>query len=732
MRRSASISIAIAVVGALLCAWFATSPPASPSFEQVRARWRPSDAQLLDRHGNPLYERRIDSHGRRLAWTPLGEVSPALERAVIASEDRRFFEHHGVDLRALAGAAAHGLVSGHARGASTITMQVAGLIDPAFGRAGRHRRSISQKLAQMRAAIALERDWSKAQILEAYLNLVTWRGELEGVSAATRVMFGKAPHGVDGAEALVMASLLRAPNAHRESVGSRAYALRAALSPDAPSDDDLRAAVGQVFSHSTREFARVTLAPHVAERILTEGSLSARCTLDADLQRFASDTLRRHVAEVRDRGVDDGAVLVVDNASGEVWAYVGNAGDISAAPWVDGVRASRQPGSALKPFLYALAIDRRILTAASLLEDSPLELPEERGLYRPSDYDHQFRGLVTMRTALASSLNLPAVRTAGLVGVDSFAQHLDELGIDSVIEPGDFYGASLALGSADVTLWELAGAYRTLADGGLSSPLRLTTGGPQSAPRRIYSPAAAFVISDVLADRASRSATFGLENSLATRYWSAVKTGTSKDMRDNWCAGYTNRFTVVVWVGNVTGAPMRDVTGITGAAPVWLDVMNYLHDRFGSGGIVRPAGVVSRPVEFANAAEAPRSEWFLDGTEPATRRAQLDRIAPRIESPADGSIVALDPDIPPSQQRVGFAAGRGAENAHWLLDGRDVCEAVRACLWEPRAGPHTLALIASEGRVLDQVSFKVRGIASLAEPSSEDVAASADDSGSIR
>src|SRR5208282_3908957 len=264
-------------------------------------------------------------------------------------------------------------------------------------------------------------------------------------------------------------------------------------------------------------------------------------------------------------------------------------------------------------------LDRRLLTAASLIEDTPLEVSEQRGVYRPLDYDRRFRGLVSARTALASSLNVPAVRTVDLVGVDAFAENLRALGIDGVAEAGEYYGAALALGSADVTLWDLVGAYRTLANGGIATPLSLAVGNAlPSAPRRIYSREAAFIVSDILADRAGRSETFGLENSLATRYWSAVKTGTSKDMRDNWCIGYTDKFTVGVWVGNSSGAPMRDVTGITGAAPTWLSVMNYLHDRFGSGQIAPPPHVTVSAVSFPGAVEPPRHEWFVADTEPAS------------------------------------------------------------------------------------------------------------------
>ncbi len=705
--------IAAFTIVALAAASIALQPPGLPSFDEVRAQWRPSDAQLLDRHGDPLHERRIDSHGRRLAWTPLDEVSPAVVRAVIASEDRRFFEHHGIDARALAAATFDALRGHHARGASTITMQLAGMLDPSLGCAG-SRRTLGQKLAQINAALALERQWSKNEILETYLNLVTWRGELEGVNAATRVMFARAPHGVTAGEALVMAALLRAPNARRDAVARRANSLAKALGADVPSSSDIAAAIDAVYVSPRPRFERVTLAPHVAERLLTGDAATVRCTLDADLQRFALETLKRHVFELRERGVDDGAVLVIDNATGEVWAYVGSAGDVSGAPWVDGVRATRQPGSALKPFLYALAVDRRILTAASLVEDTPLELPEERGLYRPADYDHRFRGLVSMRTALASSLNLPAVRTAELVGVDSFTEQLRELGFSSVVEAGDFYGAALALGSADVTLWDITAAYRTLANAGIATPLTLTRERRAAQSRRIYSTEAAFVISDILADRSSRSETFGLENSLATRYWSAVKTGTSQDMRDNWCVGYTDRFTVGVWVGNVTGAPMRDVTGVTGAAPVWLDVMNYLHDRFGSGAIEPPRGVVRHALDFPNAVEASRVDWFIAGTEPRSAEGQIDRGTPRIVSPAADSIIAIDPDIPRAEQRVSFEASHAGTGARWILDGRELCARAAQCMWEPRPGRHTLGLMSASGHLDQSVEFSVRGSQSAA------------------
>jgi penicillin-binding protein 1C len=705
LRRLAIFCLPIVAIAALM---LAMKVPPLPSFAEVRARWRPSEAQLLDRNGDPIHESRIDPHGRRFAWTSLDEISPALTQAIVTSEDHRFWSHHGVDVLALATSAARAIFGGRSRGASTITMQLASILDPSLGRSQSHK-SILRKFRQIFAALALERRWSKAEILEAYLNLVTYRGELQGIGAASRVMFGKLPQGVDSAEAVVMAALIRAPNARRESVAIRANGLSRALGKSGPAPAEIATALASAFSSPGNDYARVALAPHLAERLLNGANASARCTLDRELQRFVIDTLHRQVIDVRDRRVDDGAVIVVENSTGEVWAYVGAAGDLSNAPEFDAIRAPRQPGSTLKPFLYALALDQHLLTAASLIEDTPLELPEQRGIYRPLDYDREFRGLVSMRTALASSLNVPAVRTTDMVGVEVFADRLRRLGFSGLVEEGDYYGAALALGSADVSLWQLVNAYRTLANGGRYSQLRLTTDADTYMTTQVYSPEASFVISDVLSDRASRSTTFGLENSLATRYWSAVKTGTSKDMRDNWCVGYTDKFTVGVWVGNSSGAPMRDVTGITGAAPTWLNVMNYLHDRFGSGQIVRPPDVTVGEVSFPGAVEPPRQEWFLANTQPAGSPGGLDGSSPQILSPAPGTIIALDPDIPGRAQRVVFEASRSARDSLWILDGRTLGRVRGTRLWTPSPGAHTLSIACASGNVVQTIQFVVRG-----------------------
>ncbi len=303
----------------------------------------------------------------------------------------------------------------------------------------------------------------------------------------------------------------------------------------------------------------------------------------------------------------------------------------AGARYVDGIQARRQPGSALKPLLYGMALEQRLLTAASLLEDTPLDLSVLGGLYRPKNYDERFRGLVTVRTALAASLNIPAVRTLELVGVEAFVQQLRRLGFEGMSEAGEYYGPSLALGSVDVSLGELVNAYRALANGGVWSPLHLMASEPEAKPaRRVFSEQTAFLLSHILSDRDSRSVTFGLENPLATHFWSAVKTGTSKEMRDNWCIGYTRHYTVGVWVGNLFGEPMRNVSGVTGAAPIWLEVVSWLHHARPSPPISPPPGVLATRVTFPAEVEPGRTEWFLRGTEP---QASLQRLAegfPRI------------------------------------------------------------------------------------------------------
>jgi penicillin-binding protein 1C len=405
----------------------------------------------------------------------------------------------------------------------------------------------------------------------------------------------------------------------------------------------------------------------------------------------------------------DGAVVVVDNQSDDVLAYVGGVGGDSTAASVDGADALRQAGSTLKPFLYAQVIERGYLTPASILDDSPVQLDTASGLYVPQNYDRAFKGPVSVRTALAGSLNVPAVRTLVIAGTEAFRDRLWDLGYHGLTEDGQYYGFSLALGSAEVTLMEQAAAYRALARGGGWSPLRLKASDPRATPRAVMSPQSAWLVGDILSDASARAGTFGLDSALKLPFWAAVKTGTSKAMRDNWCVGYSDRYTVAVWIGNLEGDSMKAVSGTSGAAPVWRDVMMALHsDRPGKAPPM-PAGVEARSVNFNGTNERPRREYFLTGTAQSQQSvAPAAARRPRITSPVGGSVFALDPDIPLGRQALAIGVSGEVMGHRLRLDTRDVGAASTAPPILAGPGVHQLALVDADGRVVDRARFTVR------------------------
>lgn len=696
-------TLALAVAGLLLLV-LATTPNAPPRYDEVRAGGASSEARLLARDGRLLETRRTDPDTRRLGWVPLARISSALTQRIVQSEDRRFDRHHGVDWQAIGGALRDRVQGRSGRGASTITMQLAALLDPALGTAGN--RSWRQKIMQARAALALERQWTKPQILEAWLNLLPFRGDLVGIEAASRGLADRAPAGLDAAQAAVLTALARGPSAPADTVAARAC--RAA--PDLPCVIVRTTASAMLGPRSP--ILGPGLAPQLAARLLVPGTTgTVRTTIDLDIQRMATEALGRQLAALSPRNARDGAAIVVDNASGDILAWVGSAGPASTAAAVDGVTAPRQAGSTLKPQLYALAIERRLLTAASVLDDAPVDLDTASGLYIPQNYDRSFRGPVTVRSALGNSLNVPAVRALLLVGVDAFRDRLYDAGYTGISRDGDYYGFSLALGSAEVTLLEQAAAFRALAREGRWSPLRLQPGAA-SADVPVIAPGAAAIVRDILADPAARTATFGEDNGLAMPFPTAVKTGTSKAMRDNWCIGFSDRFTVAVWVGNFEGDPMVGVSGMTGAAPAFARIMLALHATAPGKGFALPPTVVRRHVAWQPAIEPPREELFLKGTElDVVRLAGAAELRPRLLSPADGAVIAIDPDIPAARQRVMIRAAAPTPGLMLAIDGRRVpaqlADGRLTLFWTPVPGVHVVTL--TDGRhVHDRLRLTVR------------------------
>jgi penicillin-binding protein 1C len=722
---------------ALACLVHAPLAQAVPSFGEVRQDFSSSETRVLSREGELLQRVRTDSTVRRGDWVALGDVSAALRTAMLLSEDKRFYEHSGVDWAAVTAAAWGNLWNQRTRGASTISMQLAGLLDGDWRRSNGGR-SVVQKVGQTVAAQVLDRRWQKTQILEAYLNLVPFRGELVGIDALSRTLFDKAPHGLDDREAAVAAALVRAPNARPSQVGQRACGVLREMRRDPKVDCEAIVFFTEIALKKRAFDASEGIAPHFSRIALREARhgadgktqpaamASLRTTLSAPLQRYAVDILGQHLQALRSSNVQDGAVLVLDNASGEVLAWVGSSGALSQAHAVDAVLAPRQPGSTLKPFLYGQAIAERKLTAASLIEDSPARIPTASGLYIPQNYDRSFKGWVSVRTALGASLNVPAVRTLVMVGVDDFFDQLVRLGMP-MRESGSYFGYSLALGSPDIPLVQLTNAYRALANGGRYSPVAYARGGkPQF--RQAMDAGAAYVVGDMLADGNARVRTFGLDSVLGTRSWAAVKTGTSKDMRDNWAVGWSDRYTV-------------GVSGTSGAAPVWASIMAFLHQGQPSRAPKPPPGLHEQWVDFGPAPagqsgagfalEARREEWFLAGTgqprfaldgqatgvdemvggrsfagRPTEARGADAPAAVRILAPANGTIVAVDPDIPPDRQRLQFVADSAA--ARWRIDGKDVARGARWA-WLPWPGRHQVELVNAQGEVLDSIRLEVRG-----------------------
>ena len=738
---------------ALACALvFAAALPAHaiPSFSQVKQEFASSESILLDRDGVELHRLRTNPNIRRGQWVALEDISPALQTAMVFSEDKRFYEHSGVDWKAVSAAAWGNLWNEKTRGASTLSMQLVGLVNEDLRR-GHQRRTLLQKFGQAVSAQKLDAKWKKSEILEAYLNLVPFRGEIVGIDALSRTLFGKAAHGLNAREAAIAAALVRAPNAKPPAVAQRACGVLAQLQnvPRTPLLCDSLSLFATGAMQRKAWSPSEGIAPHVAQRLLAgqaSGS-SVRSTLSAPLQRYATEQLRQTMHELTGRNVRDGAIVVLDNATGEVLAWVGASASTSSAPQVDYVLALRQPGSTLKPFLYAQAIAERRLTAASLLDDSAAAIPTQSGLYVPRNYDRNFRGWVSLRQAMAASLNVPAVRTIGMVGVNRFAEQLQRLGI-RLPHTGDHYGYSLALGSAEMSLLQLSNAYRALANGGRYSETRtLFQPGPQPAAaaanqspplsaskptfRQALDARASFIVSHILSDNNARIPTFGNNSVLHTRFWSAVKTGTSKDMRDNWAIGYSEHYTVGVWVGTAQGQAMWDVSGTTGAAPIWASVMRYLHRSTPSRPPQPPAGLVRTRVEFGNSASSPasaptlktgmpssnsaepaRMEWFIQGTEQTSfvrSQRQPNPATAHILNPVHGSLLALDPDIPPKRQRLMLQASAGASaNSRWLIDGKLVGKGTTV-RWMPWPGKHRITLQSANGQTLHEVQIEVRG-----------------------
>ena len=572
--------------------------------------------RLTDARGALLREVRPDGRGHPV---PLSAVDPAAIDALLATEDQRFWWHPGIDPIALVRAAWTDLRAGRiVSGGSTITMQVARRLRNA------DRRGWLDKFAEMHLALRLELRWSKPRILEAWLNRVSFGNRAHGIEAAARLYFGKGARDLTRAEAAYLVGLPQSPSRYNpfrfpERARERQRKVLRAMQAHGPLTPKERRHLA-ALPIELRTPDRAFRAPHFTQWLLSDpprvpGTASPptdphasgpalaelRTTIDPVLQRTVTGLVEARVNRLSSESVSNAAAVVLDNATGAVRAYVGSVGfwNERIQGQNDGVQMRRQPGSTLKPFTYARALASRRYTPASILADIELQGPDVGGAFSPTNYDDTYHGPVPLREALASSYNVPAVRLTREMGASTLLQTLHDAGFSSLQKPADHYGAGLTLGNGAVQLLELARAYAGLARGGSLPSLRrirwartaqgdtLRPALPRPEPMSLP-PAAISLVTDILSDPEARAPAFGRGGPLEFSFPVAAKTGTSKDYRDNWTVGYTPEHTVAVWVGNFDGAPMRQISGVTGAGPLFHSIMQHL----GPGGqFALPDGV---------------------------------------------------------------------------------------------------------------------------------------------
>ncbi len=595
------------------------------------AAGRLSSVAVVDRHGK-LLRLTLAADQRYRLWTPLADISPTLVEAVLMHEDAWFRWHPGVNPFSAARGAWSTYGSGEARiGGSTITMQLARLrwrLDT--------RRPVG-KLVQMARALQLEALYSKREILEAYLNAAPYGGNIEGVGAASEIYFRKSASELTLPEALTLAVLPQAParrgrlrednrggsylGAGLEAARARLYARwRARHAPDAARDALMQL---PLRLHSPRELP--FRAPHLVERVLAERALHAdpgprlQTTLDLRMQAIAEERVRSYLQRARQRGLDNAAVLVVDTRDMGVRALVGSANyfDAGIHGQVNASQAKRSPGSTLKPFIYALALDQGVLHPATVLRDVPTAF----GPYTPENFDGRFLGPVTAEDALVRSRNIPAVWVASQLTQPSFYEFLKRAGVSRMASERH-YGLALVLGGGEASMEELARLYAMLGNDGRLRSLRWRSDDPRELGAALISPEAAFITRDMLQHHPRPGAEFSGAGDGLPIAW---KTGTSWGFRDAWTAGLVGPYVIIVWLGNFDGTGNPALVGADAAAPLFFELVDGLR----AGGVALPEPPRQWPLnlkrvevcrasgDLPNAWCPERGEtWFIPGKSP--------------------------------------------------------------------------------------------------------------------
>ncbi|MFZ4619352.1 MAG: penicillin-binding protein 1C [Bacteroidota bacterium] len=596
--------------------------------------------KVFDRNGQLLREFLNDEQGRG-EWVPLGKIAQTLIDATVSVEDRRFYSHLGVDplaiIRAVGENAAY---DGSRFGASTITQQV-------IRNVYHHPRTFGNKITEAWYALRLERMMGKDEILEQYLNRAPYGNQLFGIQAASKYYFDKPASDLTVAESAFLAGLPNAPTLlnpyqhYERAIARQRLILRKLIGLKKITPEQSERALLQPIPIVLPE--KKFKAPHAVEMIYRQldrqqGITTVRTSIDAAVQSDVQWIVKGHLEQLKNRNVTNAAVVIMHNATGEIRTLLGSSNyfDDAIQGKINGALSLRQPGSSVKIFTYGVAMEAGF-TTASMIADIPTSIPNEGGDYVPENYDREYHGPVLLRTALACSYNIPAVRVLHSIGVDALYQRMKTAGLTSLTKAPKHYGYGLTLGNAEVTLIELTNAYRSVANGGMLLPAKLsqsaiTVNGTlaqldplpiESVPQtKVFDPEIAYLLSDILSDHSARRPAFGKNFNFS--FPCAVKTGTTKDYKDNWTLGFTTEYTVGVWVGNFDASPMRKVSGVSGAGQIFTDIMNILATKYGAEGkeFIRPSSL--KPVtvcarsgmlkgEFC---EKGRVEYFLPSSSP--------------------------------------------------------------------------------------------------------------------
>lgn len=524
----------------------------------------------------------------RARWVSLKDISPSLLKTIIFSEDKRFFSHPGIDFIAIGRAIINNLKKGRIiEGGSTITQQLIRISSKIS------ERTIKRKIIEMLEASKLELKENKRKILEYYLNLAPFGNNIYGIESASRFYFGKPAIDLSLAEAALLSGIPRGPSildpykSFKKVKKIQENLLKKMFEQGIINEKELKISLNEKISLRKRDF--LFLTPHFTEYLRkNDGDFKEIkeivTTIDFALQKKIEGIVKGHLERLKNKGVSNASVLVVDNETGDVLSYIGSKDyfDKKSLGANDGVFSKRPPGSTIKPFLYALSLMKGF-TLASIIPDIESHFETPQGEFSPENFNFSFRGPLRLRVSLSNSVNVAAVNLLSMIGVDNYLDFLYSAGFRSLKKSPEFYGVSLTLGDGEVSLYELVRAYSTLARGGILKDLRfikevrkinneIKMDGIDNGKRAIGRDIA-WLIGDVLSDEISRISAFGENTPLNFPFKVALKTGTSKNFRDNWAVGWTKQLTIGVWTGNFNAKPMKGVAGVNGAAVIFHDVM---------------------------------------------------------------------------------------------------------------------------------------------------------------